>query len=378
MSYKGLQMLSTVTQDHCLELYLGEMELPEPGPDQVVVRVEAAPINPSDMFHMFSTCNPDTAKQTGTADRPALSLDLPAKPGGDIKARVGNAIALGNEGAGVVVAAGSSEAAQSLLDKTVGMAGGEMYSQYRLIDVRQCLGMEEGVTPVEAASSYVNPMTALSMVETLWASDHKALVHTTAASSLGQMLNRLCLAEGIGLVNVVRREEQEELLRSQGAEYVVNSSSESFHEELTEAIEKTGASLAFDATFGGSLISDILNCMEAAALRSSSSYAGYRGSDVHKQVYVYGGLNNRTVEIQPGFGFNWSIAGYTLTYFLQKASPETAARMRARVAKDIRTIFASNYSHQITFAEALSVDTFKGYARPATGNKFLILPQGTS
>jgi NADPH2:quinone reductase len=273
----------------------------------------------------------------------------------------------------MVVAAGESEAAQALLGKTVGMVGGEMYGQYRCLNVYQCMPLHEGTTAAEAASCFVNPMTALGMVETMRMEGHTALVHTAAASNLGQMLNKVCLADGIDLVNIVRKPEQEEILRALGAKYIVNSSSDSFYTDLTEALVATGATLAFDATGGGKLAGQILTCMEAAAVRNMTEYNRY-GSDVFKQVYIYGGLDRSPTTLSRNFGFSWGLGGWLLTPFLQKAGLEKVMELRARVAGEIKTTFASHYTREISLAEVLSLDAMAVYGKQATGEKFLIKP----
>jgi NADPH2:quinone reductase len=273
----------------------------------------------------------------------------------------------------MVVAAGESEAAQALLGKTVGMVGGEMYGQYRCLNVYQCMPLHEGTSAAEAASCFVNPMTSLGMVETMRMEGHTALVHTAAASNLGQMLNKVCLADGIDLVNIVRKPEQEEILRALGAKYIVNSSSDSFYADLTEALVATGATLAFDATGGGKLAGQILTCMEAAAVRNMTEYNRY-GSDVFKQVYIYGGLDRSPTTLSRNFGFSWSLGGWLLTPFLQKAGMEKVMELRGRVAAQIKTTFASHYTNEISLAEVLSLEAMAVYGKQATGEKFLIKP----
>lgn len=370
----GLQLRSTVTADNTLELTLVETDFPEPGPDEVLVRIEAAPINPSDIALLLGPADVSTARHSGTAERPVLTADIPPKLMKLVQGRIGQSLAVGNEGAGVVVTAGKSDAARALLGKTVGLVGGDMFGQYRCVNVFQCLPLDEGTSARDGASCFVNPLTSLGMVETLRQEGHTALVHTAAASNLGQMLNRLCQAEGIELVNIVRKTEQEDILRGLGAKYIVNSSADSFLDDLTEALVATGATLAFDATGGGELVSQILSCMEAAAVRNMSEYSRY-GSDVFKQVYIYGSLDRRPTTLSRNFGFSWSVGGWLLTPFLQKVGLEKMLEMRARVALDIKTTFASHYSHEVSLAEALSLDALAIYSKQATGEKVLIRPQ---
>ncbi|WP_116363933.1 zinc-binding dehydrogenase [Parahaliea mediterranea] len=369
----GLQLRSLVSDDGTLELSLQEVSVPEPGPGEVVVKLDAAPINPSDLALLTAMADLDTATQSGSAERPVITATIPEGAMRLLAGRVGQSLPVGNEGAGEVVAAGSSDAAQALLGRTVGLFGGETYGQYRCINAMQCLPLEAGTSAVDGASCFVNPMTALGMVETLRREGHTALVHTAAASNLGQMLNRLCQADDIALVNVVRRAEQEAILRDLGARYVVNSSSEDFFSELTEAIAETGATLAFDATGGGKLASQILTCMETAAARKMTEYNRY-GSDTYKQVYIYGALDMSPTVIQRSFGFAWGVGGWLLPQFLAKVGIEKMLEMRARVARDIHTTFASHYTSEVSLAGALDLDTLRRYSRQATGEKFLIRP----
>jgi NADPH2:quinone reductase len=373
MTTTGLQLRSLVKEDNTLELSLVEMEFPQPGPDEVLVRVEAAPINPSDLGLLVGPADMSTARAGGTVERPVITADIPVNLMRMVAGRLGESLAVGNEGAGMVVAAGESEAAQALLGQIVGMVGGEMYGQYRCLNVNQCMPQHEGTTAVEAASCFVNPLTALGMVETMRAEGHTALVHTAAASNLGQMLNKVCMADGVDLVNIVRKPEQEEILRDLGAKYIVNSSSDSFYADLTEALVATGATLAFDATGGGKLAGQILTCIEAAAARTMTEYNRY-GSDVYKQVYIYGGLDRSPTILSRNFGFSWGLGGWLLFPFLQKAGIEKVLELRARVAAEIKTTFASHYTREISLAEVLSLEAMAVYGKQATGEKFLIKP----
>ncbi len=374
MTTNGLQLRSQVKEDNTIELSLVEMDFPEPGPDEVLVRVEASPLNPSDLALLVGPADMTTARVSGTEQRPVITADIPEKLMKMVAGRLGQSLAVGNEGAGVVVAAGESDAAQALLGKTVGMFGGEMDAQYRCVNVFQCMPLEEGTSAVEGASCFVNPMTALGMVETMRAEGHSALVHTAAASNLGQMLNRVCINDGIHLVNIVRKPEQEQLLRELGARHVANSSSEDFMDRLTDLLAETGATIAFDATGGGKLASQILSAMEAAAVRNMGEYNRY-GSDVYKQVYIYGGLDRSPTTLTRNFGFSWGLGGWLLTPFLQKAGLEKVLELRTRVAAEIKTTFASHYTQEISLAETLSLEAMAVYGKQATGEKYLIKPQ---
>ncbi|BBY28993.1 zinc-binding dehydrogenase [Mycolicibacterium sediminis] len=371
----ALELRSLVTSGGTLELSLHEVPVPVPGDDEVLVRVEAAPINPSDLGLLTAGADMAAATVGGSADRPVVSAPLPEGALDGLRARLDASLPVGNEGSGTVVAAGSSAGAQALLGKTVGVAGGAMYSQYRLVNVAACLPLPDGATAREGASSFVNPLTALGMVETMRREGHSALVHTAAASNLGQMLVKICHADDVPLVNVVRKPEQVELLRDLGATHVCDTSSPTFPADLREALIATSATLAFDAIGGGTLAGDILNGMEEAAGASAAEYSRY-GSTVHKQVYVYGGLDTGPTVLHRRFGMAWGIGGWLLTPFLQNAGGETIARLRARVADELTTTFASSYTQEVTLPGMLAPEAFTAYVRRATGEKFLVTPNG--
>ena len=370
---QALQLQSTVRADGQLEVGLALVPVPRPAADQVTIRVEAAPINPSDLGLLVGPADLDQAEQSGTAERPLVRAPIPKAALGGLAARIDEPMGVGNEGAGVVVAAGESEAAQALLGKTVAFIGGDSYTQYRTVPVAMLLPMTGDTTPREAASSFVNPLTALGMVETMRLEGHTALVHTAAASNLGQMLVRICQKDGIDLVNIVRRQEQEDLLRGLGAQYVCNSSAPDFREQLTDALAETGATLGFDATGGGTLAGEILSCMEAALVRKADAYSRY-GSATHKQVYMYGRLDLTPATLRADVGLAWGLGGWLLTPFLAKLGPDVA-RLYGRVASEIRTTFASHYTGELSLAEAVSLPNMKTYQRKATGEKYLICPQ---
>ena len=369
----GLQLRSRIAKSGDLELSLAKVELPEPGPDQVLVKVEATPINPSDLGLLLGPADMATAKSTGnggdikvTAKVPEASLPL-------LAARLDQAMPVGNEGAGTVIKAGASDAAQALKGKTVSMVGGGMYAQYRLLKATDCQALPAGTAAAEGASWFVNPLTALGMTETMKREGHKALVHTAAASNLGQMLNKICLEDGIGLVNVVRSAEQAKLLRGIGAKHVVDSTSPKFTEELTQALVETGATIAFDAIGGGKLASQILTGMEMALNKAATTYSRY-GSTTHKQVYIYGGLNTGPIELVRNYGQAWGVGGWLLTPFLQKIGRPDQARLRERVVKGLKTTFASHYTKVISLPEVLDLKNIALYNKRATGEKFLINP----
>jgi len=347
--------------------------VPAPRPDEVLIRVEAAPVNPSDLGLLFGAADMSAAKASGTAERPVITATIPEKLMKAMAGRVDESMPVGNEGAGVVVKAGSSDEAQALLGRTVAALGGAMYSQVRCVKAKQCLVLPEGTTPAEGASCFVNPLTSLSMVETMRREGHKALVHTAAASNLGQMLNRICLQDKVALVNIVRKQEQEDLLRAQGAVYVCNSSSPSFMQDLTQALVATGATIAFDAIGGGRLAGQILSAMEAAANMTAKEYSRY-GSTTHKQVYIYGGLDRGPTEINRNFGMAWAVGGWLLMPFLQKIGFEAANKLRQRVVAELKTTFASHYTKEVSLAQALRLDEIAVYGKQSTGAKYLINP----
>lgn len=368
------QMISTVSAEGELTMELIDKPIPELGEDDVLIRVEATPINPSDQGVMFGWASMAKATSSGSGKDTKLSAPVSPQGMGVMKARIGQALTVGNEGAGTVVAAGSGSYAQSLIGKVVAVMGGGMYAEYRKAPAMMCLVLKDGHTARDGASCFVNPLTALSMVETMRMEGHTALVHTAAASNLGQMLNRICQADGVELVNVVRKPEQAELLRGMGAKHIVDSSSESFMAELTDAIHATGATLAFDATGGGNLASNILTAMEGAAARTPGAYSIY-GSVHHKQVYLYGGLDTSPTVLSRGYGMAWGVGGWLLPNFLAKAGNEVAMRLRTRVADELKTTFASHYTDELSLEEALQADVVARYYAKATGEKFLICPQ---
>ena len=369
----GLQLRSLVKSSGELELSLVNVDAGEPGPDQVVIEMHAAPINPSDLGLLVGAADMSTARASGTAGNPVITASIPQNYMRAMAGRVDESMAVGNEGAGIVVKAGSSAEAQALMGKLVTVIGGATYAQYKVARVSECMVLPEGVTAAQGASCFVNPLTSLAMTEVMRREGHTALVHTAAASNLGQMLNKICIKDGIALVNIVRSEEQAELLRSIGATYICNSSAPTFMDDLTEALVTTGATIAFDAIGGGKLAGQILSCMEVAANRTAKVYSRY-GSSVNKQVYIYGGLDTGPTTLNRSFGLTWSVAGFLLTPFLMKAGPETNAAMRARVLAELTTTFASHYTQEISLAEALDPAVLAVYNKRATGEKFLINP----
>ncbi len=369
----GLELRSLIKADGTLEVSLARVDVPEPAADEVVVRIEATPINPSDLGLLFGAADMATAKVAGTAQQPVLTAMVPAAAMRAMAGRLDQSLPVGNEGAGVVVKAGSSDAAKALLGKTVAMIGGAMYAQYRTIKARDCMALPANATAADGASCFVNPLTSLGMVETMRREGHKALVHTAAASNLGQMLNRICIKDGVALVNIVRSAEQAALLRGIGAKYICDSTSPTFMDDLTQALVETGATIAFDAIGGGKLAGQILTGMEIAANKTAKVYSRY-GSDVYKQVYIYGSLDTGPTIINRSFGMTWGIGGWLLFPFLQKIGPADGARLRQRVMDELKTTFASHYTRVISLQETLQLANVAVYNKRATGEKFLIDP----
>ncbi|HZN52464.1 MAG TPA: zinc-binding dehydrogenase [Methylomirabilota bacterium] len=369
----GLQLRSTVKKEGIVEITLARVPTPEPKPEEVVVRIDASPINPSDQGLLFGGADLTTVKASGTADNPVVTASISPAALKALAGRLEQSLPVGNEAAGVVVQAGASPAAQALMGKTVAILGGAMYAQYRCIKAMQCLVLPPGTTPAEGADCFVNPLTALGMVETMRREGHKALVHTAAASNLGQMLNKICIKDKVDLVNIVRRPEHVDLLKRIGATYVCSSASPQFIDDLVEALAASGATVAFDAIGGGRLAGQILGAMETAANRTAKEYSRY-GSTTHKQVYIYGGLDRGPTEFHRTFGMAWGVGGWLLTAFLQKIGFEAAQKLRERVAAEIKTTFASTYAKEVSLAEALRIEEIMVYGKQATGEKYLINP----
>ena len=368
-----LQLQSLITKAGKLEVFLAKVPVPELGPGDVLIKIEGAPINPSDLGLLFGPADMKTIKVSQKDGRPYLSADVPADALAGLAGRLDIPMPVGNEGAGTVIKTGDSPEAKALLNKKVAALGGAMYAELRVAPADQCLVLPADASAMDGASSFVNPVTALGMVWTMKAEGHHALVHTAAASNLGQMLVRICKKDGVPLVNIVRKPEQVTLLKGMGAEYVVDSASSTFIEDLTSALIATDATIAFDATGGGLLASQILNCMEQAQLKKSTVYSRY-GSPVLKQVYLYGGLDTSPTELRRGFGMSWSIGGWLLFYFFQKIGKEGTAQIKARVASELKTTFASSYAGQLSLGDVLDPAHIAKYNGRATGKKYLVNP----
>jgi NADPH2:quinone reductase len=369
------EIRSKVTSEGNIEISIASAEKPVPTDDEVLIEVQAAPINPSDLGLLLSfAADLETINVSGSGDETVTSMKIHPALMSAMKPRLDESMKVGNEGSGVIVDAGAN--VKDLIGKTVGLAGGAMYSQYRAVPAASCLVMNDGTTAAEAASSFVNPLTALGFIETMKMENHTAIVHTAAASNLGQMLVKICKDDGVPLVNIVRKSEHVELLKGLGAEYICNTSDDDFMESLVAALVETGATLGFDATGGGNngeLPGQILAAMEIAANKTAKEYSRY-GSDTYKQVYIYGGLDQSPTILKRSFGMSWGLGGWLLTPMIGRIGMERFQQMRERVAAEITTTFASNYVQEISFEEMLQPEIIKSYAKQATGEKYLVTP----
>ena len=370
------EIRSKVTSEGFIEISIAKVDKPIPNDDEVVVEVHAAPINPSDIGLLITFAG-DLAniKVLGSGEETTTSMKIHPGLMGTMKSRLDQSMPVGNEGAGIVVDAGNNS--KELIGKTVGLAGGSMYSQYRCVPASSCLVMNDGTTPKEAASSFVNPLTALSFVETMKMENHSAIVHTAAASNLGQMLVKICKDENIPLVNIVRSQEQVDILKNLGAEFICNTNDSDFMRNLISALIETGATLGFDATGGGNngeLPGQILSAMEVAANKNSEEYSRY-GSEIYKQVYIYGGLDQSPTILKRSYGMSWGLGGWLLMPMIKRIGMEKFQTMRTRIAKEIKTTFSSTYAQEISLEEILQPEVIRSYAKHATGNKYLVNPQ---
>ena len=366
------QIRSEVTKEGKLLIYVESTGMPEPKEDEVLIRIEASPINPSDLGLLIGPADVSSMSVSGEGENAVVTMDIPEGLLRMLETRLDQSLPVGNEGGGVVVKAGHKDL-EDLVGKTVGVAGGSMYSQYRCVNAASCFVMHEGVTSAESASCFVNPLTALGMVETMRLENHSALVHTAAASNLGQMLIKICLDEDVPLVNIVRKEEHVDMLNSLGAKFVCNSSKETFMQDLVSALVETGATIGFDATGGGKLSGQILTAMEVAANQTATEYNRY-GSNTFKQVYIYGGLDRSPTTLNRAFGFSWGLGGWLLTPFIGRIGPERFEELKQKVADEIKTTFASHYTKEISLEEVLQPENINVYSKQATGEKYLVNP----
>ncbi|MDK2761996.1 MAG: zinc-binding dehydrogenase [Sphingopyxis sp.] len=371
----NLVMVTLVKPERQLEVYLERRPMPKPKPHEVLVKVLATPINPSDLGLLFGGADMSTARAETRDGLPAITADVPPPGMRAMGGRLGDALLIGNEGCGVVVAAGSNAEAQALIGQTVALLGGDMYAEYRCLPVQMVMPLPDGTDPVDGASCFVNPLTSLAFTETMRMEGHSAIVHTAAASNLGQMLVKICAKDGIPLVNIVRSDAQVEILKAIGATHIVNSSADDFQDRLADAVVATGATLGFDAIGGGKLAGQMLAAMEVAAVKRMTSYSRY-GSDTYKQVYIYGALDLGPTVLNRSFGLTWGLGGFLLTPFMAKAGMAVVGRMRQRVVDELTTTFKSRYSHEISLTDALNIDTAQAYNAKRTGEKYLIRPHG--
>ncbi|WP_417610836.1 NADH oxidase [Parasphingorhabdus sp.] len=367
------QLFTTVTEDGKSILSIEPYEVPELKEHEVVVRMEAVPINPSDLGLLTAAANMDTVCSETVDGHPALVADVDAAMQPFFKGRAGKKLAAGNEGAGTVVAAGSSDAAQALMGKVVTIVGGEMYRTHRVMPAAMCVPLPDGAPAREGASLFVNPMTAQGFVNTMRDEGHEALVHTAAASNLGQMLAKLCLKEGIDLVAIVRSDEQKKILTDIGLTHVIDSSKDDFMEKLIAALAETGATLGFDAIGGGKMASYILTAMEKAAAVRGAEFSVY-GSTTNKQVYIYGRLDTGETILGGGLGLYWGVGGWLLTPHLEKVGKERMMEMRMYTVEERNGIFNSDYSSEISLMDMIDPEIAKGYEKKATGEKVLVNP----
>lgn len=370
MTTTGKQLFTTLTADGNLTLEVEEVTFPEPTGNQVLVQMEAAPINPSDLGILTSAADFDNAEYS--PGKVVAKMPEPFLSGQ--KGRHGQKLVVGNEGAGTVVATGDSDMAKALMGQRVACVPGSAFSQYAIADAMMCLPLGDHDSET-GASSFVNPMTALGFVETAKMEGHDAIVHLAAASNLGQMLNKICLEDGMKLVNIVRKESQVDLLKGLGAEHVLNSSDDDYMAQLRAAISATGAFLGFDPIGGGQNTDHVLKAMEQVAASQMDEFSRY-GSNQDKKMYMYGRLDLGPTILTPSYGLQWCVQGWLLTPFLAKAGMETVIKMRTRVQQNLTTTFASSYKSKVNLEEMLTKDAITDYRQMKTGEKYLVTPQG--
>ena len=367
-----LTLRSEVRADGTVEISLKGIPLPEPGPDEITVELAAAPLHPADISQLLGPADLSSGKRTGAGPDANVVFRIPNDRLRSVDRRIGKSLPVGNEGAGVVVAAGSNQ--RRLLGKTVAIMGGAMLSRHRVVNVSDALLLPDGTVPTRGAAALINPLTLLAMLQTMREEGHGALVHTAAASSLGQMLNRVCLQDGVPLVNIVRRPEQASLLTSQGAANVCDTSSARFIQDLDDAAAATGATLAFDALGGGRVANQVLAAMERACSAGAARYERY-GSTVRKQVYVYGGLDGRPTELDRSYGMAWSIGGWLVFHRLGRMAPGTLAAMKDRIVSGLETTFATKFAAEISLTDVMRADYLEAIAMRGTGEKFVVNPR---
>lgn len=368
MTTTSRQIISTLA-DGKLTVEVAETEVAQPTGNQVLVKMEAAPINPSDLAILTGMAD----LENGEYSPGKFVADMPEPFYSAQKARHGQRLPVGNEGAGTVVAAGEEEYAQSLIGQRVACVPGKAYSQYCLADAFLCMPLGD-VASEDGASAFVNPMTALGFVETAKMEEQGAIIHTAAASNLGQMLVKICQEDDMPLVNIVRKAEHVELLKGLGATHIVNSSDDDFADQLRGAIDATGAYCGFDPIGGGDMVDVCFKAMEQVAASKMSEYSRY-GSEQAKKMYIYGRLDFGPTILTPSYGFGWTLSGWLLTPFLQNAGTETVLAMRDRVLNGLTSTFASSYKRKVTLEEMLTRDAVLDYRLMKTGEKYLVTPE---
>jgi len=366
MTFTGKQLTTQLDADGTLTLQLNDKTWDAPKAGQVLIKVEATPINPSDLGLLFASADTDNAVYSPGK----VVAQMPANATRAMKARHGLPMPAGNEAAGTVVAAG--EGAEHMMGKRIACVPGTAYADYAYADLTMAFAVDDAVSAEQAASSFVNPMTALGFTETMKLEGFTGIVHAAAASNLGQMLVKICLEDNIPLVNIVRSDAQVKLLKDLGATHVLNMTDEDFMPKLIDAIAETKAMIGFDPIGGGTLAGQILTAMEAAASRGAA-FSRY-GSSEAKKVYIYGALDLGPTILNRAFGLTWDLAGWLLTPFMMKAGAEVVGRMRARVMKDLTTTFASHYKAKVSLEGMLSKEAVSEYNARRTGEKYLVVP----
>lgn len=369
---QGLELRATLSPVGTMRLGLDEVPVRTPGPGEVLVRVEAAPVNPTDLLLLAGPVEIASMAAGVENGRPILTAQVPAAFMPALRPRIGMKLTAGLEGAGTVIAAGKG--AEAWIGRTVAMWDGGMFAQYRTLSVENCALLPADVSAAEGASNSTNPMTALAMVETIRRQGHRAFVQTAAASNLGQMLNRIAQADGFGVVSIVRSTAQIELLRDSGAEHVLDSGSASFLSDLTDAIGATGARVAFDFIGGGRMAGTILQAMEAALRKEPGVHPLY-GSSTYKHVHICGGLDRAPVELdRRPFGQAWGVSGFYVGNALAELGPDATTALRARALRELKTTFASHYAATISLCELLDPNLFEMAMLKITNGKYLLDP----
>lgn len=364
----GKQLFTTLSSDGTLTVAVEDVTFPKPTGNQVLVKMEAAPINPSDLAILTSAADLENAEYSPGK----FVAKMPEPFNSAAKARHGQKLPAGNEGAGTVVATGDSDMAKALNGQRVACVPGNAYSQYCIADAAMCLPLGDHSSE-DGASAFVNPMTALGFAENAKMDGQKAIVHTAAASNLGQMLIKICQEDDIELVNIVRKAQHVDLLKGLGAKHVVNSSDDDFMQQLRTAIDATDAFYGFDPIGGGHATDNVFKAMEQVAVSKMTEYNRY-GSNQQKRMFIYGRLDLGPTILTPSYGFGWTLSGWLLTPFLANAGMETVGRMRQRVLENLTTTFASSYKAKVNLEQMLEKDAVIDYRAMKTGEKYLVTP----